>query len=271
MAVQKSEFTVRDGTRLCTRHWPAAGTARGRVVLVHGIAEHSGRWNHVGEYLAGRGYDVNGYDWRGHGESAGPRGHADTFEHMVDDLADLLAAWRSADPVFVYGHSAGGLIAAAHAVSSRPQPDGYVLSAPALTAQVPAPLRLAAKVLPKIAPKLRLKSPIEGSHLSRDPAVAEKYFADPLLQLGNTAQFGNELLNAMDRTRARIHEIRVPTLVVHGAEDVLVPPEASAPLAAVPTVRRRLFAGLRHEIHNEPEQDAVLGEIADWLDEQTAA
>ncbi len=268
MVAEKGEFTVRDGITLRTRRW-VADSPKGRIVLVHGLAEHSGRWEHVGDFLAGRGYEVLSYDWRGHGESEGPRGHADTFEHMVDDLEELFASVPSDVPRIIYGHSMGGLISATYAVSDRPQPDAYVLSAPALAATLPAPLRLAAKLLPKVAPKLRLKSPIEGSHLSRDPAVAEKYFADPLLQLPNTAQFGNEALTTMDKTRSRLHEIRVPVLVVHGAEDELVPPAASAPLAAVPTVKRRLFAGLRHEIHNEPEQDQVLGEIADWLDEQS--
>jgi alpha-beta hydrolase superfamily lysophospholipase len=74
----------------------------------------------------------------------------------------------------------------------------------------------------------------------------------------------------MEATRSRLSRIRVPTLVVHGAEDELIAPAASAPLAAVPVVKRRLFAGLRHEIHNEPEQDQVLGEIVDWLDAQVA-
>jgi len=267
---EKGTFTTRDGIQLRTRRW-AAQTPKAQVVIVHGIAEHSGRWEYVGERLASRGYVVLGYDWRGHGESEGPRGHADTFEHMVDDLEEIMDSVRSDLPLIVYGHSAGGLIAATYAVSARRQPTGYVLSAPALEAEVPAPLRLAAKVLGKVAPKLRLKSPIDGSHLSRDPAVAEAYFADPLLQLPNTAQFGKDMLATMDRTRGKLHRISVPVLVVHGAEDQLVPPAASAPLAAVPTVRRRLLAGLRHEIHNEPERDQVLDEIADWLDELVSA
>ena len=242
MASTKGEFTVRDGIVLRTRTWPTEAP-KGRVVIVHGLAEHSGRWEHVGDFLAARGYEVHAYDWRGHGESEGHRGHADTFEHMVDDLEEILESLPFDLPRYVYGHSMGGLISATYAVSDRAQPAGFVLSAPALAADLPAPLRLAAKVLPRFAPKLRLKSPIEGSHLSRDPTVAEKYFADPLLQLANTAQFGNEALQTMDATTAHLDRIRVPVLVVHGAEDELIAPAASAPLAAVPTVRRRLFAG----------------------------
>ena len=123
MAGKKGEFTARDGVTLRTRHWEA-DAPKARVILVHGLAEHSGRWEHVGAFLAERGYDVHGYDWRGHGESEGPRGHADTFEHMVDDLEEIFTSLPDDLPVFIYGHSAGGLISATYAVSDRPQPDG---------------------------------------------------------------------------------------------------------------------------------------------------
>lgn len=269
MASESGSLQVRDGIALRTRAW-STKTPKGQVILVHGVAEHSGRWEHVGDFLADRGYDVLAYDWRGHGESEGLRAHVETFEHMVDDLDEVMHSVWGGLPMFVYGHSGGALIATAHAVSDRDQPSGFILSAPALSADIPLPFRIAAKILPKVAPKLRLKNPIDGAHLSRDPAVAEAYFADPLLEPAATAQSGGEILAAMDRTTAQLHRIRVPVLVVHGAEDQLVPPSASAPLAAVATVRRRLFAGLRHEIHNEPEQHEVLGEIVDWLDEQAS-
>ena len=269
MGSETGELTVRDGITLRTRRW-SAEDPKGNVVLVHGVAEHSGRWEHVGAFLADRGYNVLAYDWRGHGESEGLRAHIETFENMVDDLDEVMRSVEGELPLFVYGHSGGALTATAHAVSDRDQPQGFVLSATALSADIPLLFRVAAKVLPKVAPKLRLKNPIDGAHLSRDPAVAEAYFADPLLEPAATAQSGGEILAAMDRTRAQLHQIRVPVLVVHGADDQLVPPSASAPLAAVPTARRRLYAGLRHEIHNEPEQDEVLGEIADWLDEQAS-
>jgi alpha-beta hydrolase superfamily lysophospholipase len=262
-----STLTARDGLELFTRHWPAA-EPRATVILVHGIAEHSGRWEHVGSRLAHRGFDTHAYDWRGYGRSGGPRGHADRFELMVDDLEDVMTAVRAERPLFVYAHSGGGLIATAYATSGRPQPRGFVLSAPALKATVPAPLRLAAKVLTRFAPTLRMKSPIKGEQLSRDPSVGEEYFADPLLQLATTARLGAEMLVAMDATRDKLDRIRVPVLVIHGAEDRLVPPEASAPLGAVPSVRRTLYPGVRHELHNEPEQEQVMDDVVVWMEGQ---
>ncbi len=261
-------FSTADGTELFTRHWECA-EPRARMLIIHGVGEHSGRWEHVGSYFAAVGFDVYSYDQRGHGRTSDGPVDVESFDRFLDDIEAQLAGLEA--PVVVYGHSMGGLICVAYAESDRPQPDLYVVSAPALAASVPAVLRLAATVLSKVTPSLALKNSIKGEHLSRDPAVAEAYFADPLVYEKTTARFGDGLLNAMDRTRDAIDQIRTPMLVIHGANDELVPPSASAPLAAVPPVERKLFPGLRHEIHNEPEQNEVLGFVAAWLDDQLAA
>ncbi len=109
---------------------------------------------------------------------------------------------------------------------------------------------------------------IKGEQLSKDPVVGEKYFADPLVETKATARFGAVFLRQMDSIRDDYDRLSKPTLVIHGAEDVLVPPHASAPLAALDNVDRKVFAGLRHEIHNEPEQADVLGFVASWLQDQ---
>lgn len=261
-------FSTADGTELFTRHWECA-ESRARMLIVHGIGEHSGRWEHVGSYFAAAGFDVYSYDQRGHGRTSDGPVDVESFDQFLDDIEQQLSGLD--EPVVIYGHSMGGLIATAYAESDRPQPDLYVLSAPALSASVPAVLRLAATVLSKVTPSMAMKNPIKGEQLSRDPAVAEAYFADPLVYEKATTRFGNAFLNAMDRAREAVDQIRRPILVIHGANDELVPPSASAPLAAVPTVERKLFPGLRHEIHNEPEQDEVLGFVAAWLDDQLAA
>jgi alpha-beta hydrolase superfamily lysophospholipase len=162
----------------------------------------------------------------------------------------------------------GGLIATAYAESDHDQPDLYVLSAPALDANAPEMLKTAAKLVSKVAPGIRLSAPTKGEQLSRDPAVGEAYFADPLVDVNATARFGAEFLSAMGKARRAVKRITVPTLVIHGGDDTLVPPAASAPLAAVEGVERRVFPGLRHEMHNEPEALDVLDFVAGWLDDQ---
>ncbi len=171
----------------------------------------------------------------------------------------------------MYGHSMGGLIATRYAESDHPQPDLLVLSAPALDVNAPVVLKLVAKLVSRVLPGLRLAAPTKGELLSRDPAVGEAYIADPLVDMKATTRFGAEFLDAMARSRAALGSVRVPTLVIHGGDDTLVPPAASAPLAAIAGVDRRVFPGLRHEMHNEPEQLEVLEYVGAWLDRRLSS
>jgi acylglycerol lipase len=257
--------TAPDGTELLTRSW-VAETPKATIVLVHGLGEHCGRWDHVGSFLAERGYAVIAFDLRGHGESGGAKVHVDSFDTLVADVADIARLVDPDLPWVLYAHSLGGLVGTLYLTSEYTQPAAAVLSAPALEDNLPAYLRVAAEVLGRIVPTLSVGNSITGPQLSRDEAVGEAYFADPLVASKATAGFGRAGLAAQREARSRLDRISVPTLVVHGAEDRLVPPSASAPFAAVPSVERKLYPGLRHEIHNEPEQDQVLSDIADWLD-----
>jgi len=272
LATRTGFLDAGDGTKLLTRHWEAS-KPRITMLIVHGISEHSGRWEHVGDFFAEHGFDVHAIDLRGHGESGGSRIHVDDFGHYLDDVSlmmqGLVALGR---PTVMYGHSMGGLICTAYEVENRlPKPGAVVLSAPALDADAPALLRVAAKVMGRIAPGFRMSSNIKGEQLSIDPAVGEAYFADPLVNIKATAAMGRELFGAMERTRNALHDYDVPTLVIHGTDDTLVPPSASAPLAAVARVDRRLFPEFRHELHNEPDADEVLNHVLDWVNIWLAA
>jgi lysophospholipase len=170
---------ARDGTPILVRHWLPAGTPWASVVLVHGIAEHSGRYEDVGGWLAEAGLEVLGYDQRGFGGSGGRRAYADRWAQVHDDLAERIAAARAGAgerPLVLWGHSLGGLIALGYCVSDgpRPLPDALVLSAPALASSTPGWQRVMARVLTKVAPTLPVKNAFDGSVLSRDPGVAER-------------------------------------------------------------------------------------------------
>ena len=259
------KHTMTDGTSLFTRTWGHEDPIA-TVLLIHGVSEHTGRWDHVAEFLVGEGFEVFGYDQRAHGESGDGILDIEDFTLFVDDVADMIAAVRTEGrPIVLYGHSMGGLISVLHAQSAHPQADLIVVSAPALVADVPTPVRLAAKVLGRFAPRLAMASAVEKAHLSRDPDVGEAYVNDPLVYLKGTTRFGRHLFAAMDRARDAITRITTPTLVIHGAEDELVPPRASTALAGVEAVERRVFPGLRHELHNEPESAEVLGFISRWV------
>lgn len=261
-------YTTGDGLALHTRTWSSEDDPQRGLLIVHGLGEHSGRWDHVARFFADRGYAVASFDLRGHGQSEGTRAYVDAFNDFVDDVQGIVESGlvRTDLPWVLYGHSLGGLISAYYLGEDRPHPGAGILSAPALDADVPGALRAAAQLLGRVTPKVALANSIDGSQLSRDDAVGEAYFADPLVNTKATTRLGMELFNAQGASSAVIDGIDTPTLVIHGGDDPLVPPSASAPLAAMDSVDRKVYPGLRHEMHNEPEQVQVLSEIAAWLD-----
>lgn len=266
--VSNTEFsTASDGRRQLRRRWRPEGSTRAALLLVHGIGEHSGRYEHVGAALAEHGIDVLAFDQRGFGETAGRRAYVGSFDDFLDDVEALLAERRARDvPVVLMGHSLGGLVATTYLVSDRPQPDLAVLSSPALAASVPSWQRLFAPPLGTVLPTLKVPADFDGSVLSRDTEVQSAYEHDPLRVPFSTARLGRETLKAMDATSSSLDRLRIPTYVFHGADDTLVPPTASEPLDELPNVTRIVWPGLRHECMNEPERDDVLAGITDWLD-----
>jgi acylglycerol lipase len=272
-----SRVPAADGTELLVRHWPPdeaaaggawSGPAWASVLLVHGLGEHSGRYRHVGEQLAAAGLDVHAYDHRGTGGSAGRRGHVDRWSQLHDDLAERLAAVRAASsgrPVVLYGHSMGALIVLGYLLGSRPAPDLVVLGSPGLESTLATWKKALAVVLGRLVPTLPIPNGIHGASLSRDPTVAAKTVSDPGCVKVSTARFGAEGLAEQGRVRRAYAGLRLPTLVLHGLDDGLVPARASEVLATLPNVERRTYPGLRHELHNEPEGPAVIDDVIAWL------
>jgi lysophospholipase len=265
----EERVTARDGTELLVRRWSAETTPPWALVLiVHGLAEHSGRYEHVGARLAEHGLDAVSYDQRGFGASGGPRAYVDDWSELHDDLADRLAGAREAAlgrPVAIYGHSMGGLVALGYALTPRPQPDAYVLTAPGVASKVPGWQQAAIRAVARVAPRRSFANPFDGTALSRDPTVGERYVADPLVFRSTTFGFAARAFDEQARVLAALDALQPPTLVLHGGEDRLVPTASSEGLERLPNVTRHVKTGLRHEIHNEPEGLDVVDEIADWL------
>ena len=271
-AVPRSEWPAVDGTPLHVRHWAPSGEPWARVLLVHGIGEHSGRYERAGHLMADAGLAVEAFDLRGHGLSGGRRVYVRDWDDFLDDVEIRLAALRGlGGPVVLFGHSMGALISLTYACSPRPAPDLLVLSAPPLSASVPGWQRMLAPVLGRVAPTVVLANPISGDQLSRDPAVGIEYFGDPLVQPRTTARLGYQLFEAMKRARTQLESLHVPTLVIHGGDDSLVPTVYSEPLGDLRAVERRVLPGLRHETLNEPEGPEVVAGIVEWLRAGVAA
>ncbi|MEP6639842.1 MAG: lysophospholipase [Chloroflexota bacterium] len=265
-----SRVSASDGTELLVRHWPVGGPEGpwASVLLVHGLGEHSGRYGHVGDQMAAAGIDVWSYDHRGAGGSGGRRGHVDRWSQYHDDLEGRLEAVRaSADgrPVVLYGHSMGGLIALGYLLTDSPKPNLVVLSSPGLDSTLARWKKALAPILSRIVPTLAVPNGIDGSTLSRDPSVARKVGVDPLAAKASTARFGGEALAEQARVRRDYAGLSLPTLVLHGLDDGLVPARASEILGSLLNVERRTYPGLRHELHNEPEGPQIIDEIIGWI------
>ena len=272
--IRRTESSVAGGggVALSCRSWAPAEPER-VLLVVHGWAEHSGRYEHLGAWFATRGCAVQAFDHRGHGRSDGRRGHADHFDDLLDDVEAVLARVRAGYPglpIFIVGHSMGGLVAAAFARERQPEVTGIVLSGPALLpGDVPSGLRLSMlRMLRRVAPRLSLARWIDPDGLSRDPEVARAYAEDRLVLRRMSLALGSELLEAAQRTLEGAGRIRVPVLVLHGAADPICAPEGSLRFferLTAPDSDQRLYPELRHEIFNEPEHATVFADALEWM------
>jgi alpha-beta hydrolase superfamily lysophospholipase len=256
---------------LFEREWEPEADPRAVVALLHGLGEHSGRYEHVAARFTAAGLAVRALDLRGHGRSPGPRG-ATRFEPAVADLAALVrGCGERGVPVFVYGHSLGALIAALWLVREPAPPvAGAVLSAIGLHSALreqAAKVR-AARVLGRVLPNVRVRSGIDPATLSRDPAVVEAYRADKFVHDTASLGFGLDALEAIDEIAASAPRLAVPLLVIHGGEDQVAYASGARELAALaPSVTTlHVYDGLFHEIHHEPERDRVLGDVLAWIE-----
>ena len=262
-----SSITTADGTPLLVRRW-AAADRWAQMLLVHGLAEHSGRYERTGGLLAHAGIDVTAFDLRGHGGSGGRRGDVERWTDYLDDIAVRLAAvFATADgrPVVLFAHSYGGLICTDYVLSGRPAPDLLVLSGPALGDGLPRWQHIAAPLIARVWPTLALKNAWGPDVLSRDPEVGRLAGLDAGNPQRMTVRLGALGFAAQARVRATLSTLAVPTLVFHGSDDRLVPPTATEPFEALPGVTRRVYEGLRHETLNEPEGPQVVADVIAWL------
>jgi len=274
-------FTA-DGLRLHLQAWPVtAQAARGSVLIVHGLGEHIARYAPLAAALNAGGWQVAGFDQRGHGRSEGPRGGLAQADDLLRDLARVIDATRAAfpGPLVLLGHSMGGLVGArfvAEGLQALPA-DWYrdvnalVLSSPALDPGMNAAQKLLLAVLGPLAPGLAVGNGLKPEWISRDSAVVDAYVADPLVHDRVTPRLARFILDGGAVVREAAARWTVPTLLLWAGSDRCVAPCGSAALAsAAPqsVLQARCFAPLYHEIFNEPEKSEVLAALSAWLAER---
>jgi alpha-beta hydrolase superfamily lysophospholipase len=268
-----------DGTLLRTLRWEPVGKPWATALIVHGLGEHCGRYGNVAAPLAAAGIDTHACDLRGFGGSAGPRAYVDRWGQLHDDLEQLLTGLRAGDtgrPVILYGHSLGALLAGGYVLADlpRPAPDLLVLSAPAIDDDLPRWKHAAAGLLGSVVPRMRVSNGPLGDEVSHDPSVVAAYVSDPLMVPSTTVRFGREAAAEQARVRAALaglDRMPVPTYVLHGSADTIVPLRASEAFAGKGNVAFHVHEGLRHETHNEFEHGQVVAEIVAWIGDWRAA
>jgi len=266
-----------DGTRLYWRRYVPDDKPRAELLFVHGLAEHSGRYGHVMRYFADRGFDCWALDYRCHGKSPGLRVHVDRFDEFLLDIAAayrLVRAEQTWLPLYLVGHSQGGLLVLRHVLARPDGIEGIIVSSPFLgmhpNAAPSAPLHVVANIISTFSPKLMFSKVAEPRFLSRNPSVAEAYVNDPLVSNTVSARWFTEVLRAQADTLARALDLTVPALVMQSGDDRLADPAATrawveaAPAELVDYVE---WDGLFHEMFNEPEKQQVFEKMDGWLEE----
>jgi alpha-beta hydrolase superfamily lysophospholipase len=264
-----------DGATLRWKLVRPEGAPRALCVVVHGLAEHTGRYGHVLSSLASAGYAALILDHRGHGDSSGRRVFVERFRQYPDDLQAVIEAGRAKlegqVPVVLLGHSMGGLIAIHHLLNHPGVASAAALSGPGLGIAVAVPKWKDAlgRVMSKLWPSLAIPTGLSPELVSRDPAVVKAYADDPKVTKSATARWYSEFLDAQARAFAEVQRITLPLYVMFGGRDGLVSTGAIRRwFEAVPAKDKRLveYPELFHEVMNEPEKAQVLAELVAWLD-----
>ena len=269
-----STFVATDGDNVMIQDWPLEPGVplRGVVIVVHGLGEHAGRYEHVARQLNEWGFAVRGYDQCGHGESGGPRGSLPTDTRLLDDLADIIDSTRlrmsKQTPLILLGHSMGGLVVGRFVSLGIRVVEGLIMSSPALDAGMSAFQKFLVSLLPKIAPNLRVGNGVKPQFISHDPAVVAAYRADPMVHDRISARLARFIADAGPQTLALAAHWKVPTLLMYAGDDRLLNPQGSRNFAAAApkgVVTSVCFDPLYHEIFNELDAAPVFAELRRWL------
>lgn len=270
---QDGFFTGVGNTRIYHQCWLPESKPKAALLIIHGLGEHSGRYGNLVNHFVPMGFAVYGMDHPGHGKSDGTRKYVDRFEDFIDNVKayfDRIHVLHADKPIFLVGHSMGGLIGAVYLLDHQAGLNGAVLSGPSV--KVPGNVSPATvfigKMLVALMPKLGLlKTAPEG--VSRDPAVVQAYMDDPLVHKGKTTvRLAAEMLKAMQRVEREAGKITLPILILQGGADWIV--DSAGARMLYDTVGSadkaiKIYDGLYHEVYNEPEHPGVLQDVEHWI------
>lgn len=248
------------------------GNCKAVVALIHGMGEHSLRYIHVAKFFAENGIATMGIDLRGHGKSDGKRGHAPNYEALMNDIDSFLKKVKqefSELPLIIYGHSMGGNLTLNYLIRRQPELSAAIVTSPYLKLAFEPPKWkvVLGKLSAGLIPTLSQPTGLETAAISRDKKVVKAYEVDEFVHDKITSAFFVNVHFAGPYAIENAAKIKTPLLVMHGLEDRLTSPEGTKEFMqnAGSNVTVKYWAGLYHEIHNEPEQQEVFQTELDWL------
>ena len=273
MKHEENEYTTKDGINIFYQCWKPEEAPKGIIQIVHGLAEHSGRYMHVVNKLIPNGFIVYADDHQGHGRSGGTSGYVNSINDFVQDQKEFTDLIREKEgkyiPLFLLGHSMGSFISILYIADYPDEFKGLILSGSGTKVGegVNFFTLLLARTLSKIMPKFSLKNELSDG-VSRDPAVKEAYNNDPYVLKKLTVRLGNEVFKGFKAASQRISDIKTPILIQKGQEDPLVVNIDKLfhnVTASDKTLKK--YEGLYHEVYNELEDDRirVLQDLTEWL------
>jgi len=274
MKHQEGYFSEQDHS-IYYQYWLPENPPKAVLLVIHGVNEHCGRYQHLAAYFTDKDYAVYGLDHIGHGKSSGTRSFVEDISSLISPILtylDMIKEWHPGIPVYLIGHSMGGLIGANFLIDNQDKVQGAVLSGTlTLVPEYVSDFTLKiGQLLSTIMPKLRLIA-LDSTGISRDPAIVQAYKDDPLVYNGKmTARISNVMNDGISRISSKASNINIPVLLLHGGDDPICDPECSKYLHNLISSQQNkliIYDDLFHEIYNEPEQETVFKDILKWLDE----
>ncbi|WP_439132640.1 alpha/beta hydrolase [Polaribacter sp.] len=260
-------------TEFFGQYWKAKET-KAVVVLVHGMGEHSSRYQHVAEKLTSNSFSVVAFDHFGHGKTGGKRGHNPSFEAVLESVSKTIEKAKEVfpnKPVFLYGHSMGGNVIINYALRKNDQLQGFVATSPflKLAFKPPAIKLFVGKMLQNLIPSLTMGNELDIQAISRDKAEVKKYMNDKLIHTKISPNYSIKFIETGNWAISNASKLALPMLLVHGTEDCIISYKGTQEFAKnTKKATLKLYEGGYHELHNDLCKEEMLQDVVNWLNSQ---
>jgi acylglycerol lipase len=265
------------GLRIASRSWRPEGAVRRIVILIHGFNSHSGYMAWPAEQFAANGLAAYALDLRGRGKSEGERFYVEKFSDWLGDVDRLVEIARTENPglpVYVLGHSVGGVIASSYVFEHQPEIAGLICESFALDVGLPHLAQLALEGASHLVPHLPVYS-LKNEIFSRNPDVVAEMNNDPLIaNEKQPAETASEVLKAAARLKRNMPNFDVPVFIIHGTDDKATRPEGSRYFydnVGSEDKTLKLYEGGYHDLLNDVDREVVMADILAWVNERIPA